>query len=175
VPAFFFVPRDSVQAIDRRVDWIGGGLVTIGLILLNFVIADAQNASNGWKTWCKSLTHVEADDRYNIPSHCWVWMYSFLLLLGTLHPDQDYPTTAHETTTLDQGQREIGDCIYDRLRIMDGLCGMSSSLSFSQRPDLRLISVILLSRYPLLSGGTRPWPYPSDAAIHPLRSFGCTL
>jgi hypothetical protein len=131
VPAFFFVPRDSVQAIDRRVDWIGGGLVTIGLILLNFVIADAQNASNGWKTWCTSLTHIEADDRHNIPSHSRVWMYSLLFLLGTLHSDQDYSTTTHETTTLDQGQREISDCVYDRVRIMDGLCGTSSSLSKS--------------------------------------------
>jgi hypothetical protein len=174
VPAFFFVPRDSVQAIDRRVDWIGGGLVTIGLILLNFVIADAQNASNGWKTWCTSLTHIEADDRHNIPSHSRVWMYSLLFPLGTLHSDQDYSTTTHETTTLDQGQREISDCVYDRVRIMDGLCGTSSSLSRSTL-DSRLISVIFLSRYTFLSGGARPWPHSSDAAIHPLRSFGCTL
>ena len=87
VPAFFFVPRDSIQAIDRRVDWIGGGLVTIGLILLNFVIADAQNAANGWKTWCKSLLRFEADCRYTIPSDCRIRLYSLLLLLGTLHPD----------------------------------------------------------------------------------------
>ena len=55
--AFFFVPRDGVQTLDKRVDWIGGGLVTIGLILLQFVISDAMNASNGWKTWCQSLFH----------------------------------------------------------------------------------------------------------------------
>jgi hypothetical protein len=48
-------------------------------------------------------------------------------------------------------------------------------LSLSQRRDSRLISVIFLSRYPFLSGGARPWPHSSDAAIHPLRSFGCTL
>ena len=55
-------------------------------------------------------------------------MYSLLLLLGTLHTDQIDSTTADEATTLDQGQREISDCIYDRVRIMDGLRGMSLSL-----------------------------------------------
>jgi hypothetical protein len=53
IASFFFVPPDAVVVTDKRVDWIGAGLVTIGLILLQFVIADASNAPNGWKTWCR--------------------------------------------------------------------------------------------------------------------------
>lgn len=72
--AFFFVPRDGVQTLDKRVDWIGGGLVTIGLILLQFVISDAMNASNGWKTWCKSALLLQG--------HIDVVDIIFLLIVG---------------------------------------------------------------------------------------------
>jgi hypothetical protein len=49
---FFFVPRDVLTTADRRIDWIGAGLITVGLVLLQFVIADGENASHGWKTPC---------------------------------------------------------------------------------------------------------------------------
>lgn len=52
VAAFFFVPPDGAQTVDKRVDWVGAALVTVGLIFLQFVISDALNAPNGWRTWC---------------------------------------------------------------------------------------------------------------------------
>lgn len=55
VAAFFFVPPDGISTVDKRVDWVGAALVTVGLIFLQFVISDALNAPNGWKTWCRSL------------------------------------------------------------------------------------------------------------------------
>ncbi|KAJ6498364.1 major facilitator superfamily domain-containing protein [Mycena vitilis] len=35
---------------DKRVDWIGAGLVTAGLVLLLFVLGQGQAAPRGWKT-----------------------------------------------------------------------------------------------------------------------------
>ncbi|KAJ7621900.1 MFS general substrate transporter [Mycena polygramma] len=35
---------------DRRVDWLGAILVTVGLVLLVFVLGQGSLASNGWKT-----------------------------------------------------------------------------------------------------------------------------
>ncbi|KAJ6474419.1 efflux transporter [Mycena vitilis] len=35
---------------DRRVDWLGAVLVTVGLVLLVFVLGQGSLASNGWKT-----------------------------------------------------------------------------------------------------------------------------
>ncbi|ADV20469.1 efflux protein [Cryptococcus gattii Ru294] len=48
--AFFVVPNDGSHSSDRRVDWIGAALVTVGLIFLLFSISDGENAPNGWKT-----------------------------------------------------------------------------------------------------------------------------
>lgn len=50
--AFFLVPNDGSHSSDRRVDWIGAALVTVGLIFLLFAISDGENAPNGWKTSC---------------------------------------------------------------------------------------------------------------------------
>lgn len=50
--AFFVVPNDGSHSSDRRVDWIGATLVTVGLIFLLFSISDGENAPNGWKTSC---------------------------------------------------------------------------------------------------------------------------
>ncbi|OWZ80201.1 efflux protein [Cryptococcus neoformans Bt85] len=48
--AFFLVPNDGSHSSDRRVDWIGAALVTVGLIFLLFAISDGENAPDGWKT-----------------------------------------------------------------------------------------------------------------------------
>lgn len=40
----------------KRVDWIGASLVTIGLVLIVFVLGEGEIASDGWKTPCKNLT-----------------------------------------------------------------------------------------------------------------------
>ncbi|WVF72288.1 hypothetical protein IAT40_007100 [Kwoniella sp. CBS 6097] len=50
IAIYFFVPPDVEHTDDRRVDWIGAGLVTIGLVLLQFAISDGQIAPQGWKT-----------------------------------------------------------------------------------------------------------------------------
>jgi len=38
---------------DRRVDWVGAAVVTIGLVLLQFSVSYAQDAPQGWKTSCE--------------------------------------------------------------------------------------------------------------------------
>ncbi|OCF39472.1 efflux protein [Kwoniella heveanensis CBS 569] len=50
IAVYFLVPADVSYTEDRRVDWIGAGLVTIGLVLLQFAISDGQIAPQGWKT-----------------------------------------------------------------------------------------------------------------------------
>lgn len=48
ITAVFTVPLDvRPSGGDRTVDWLGAALVTVGLILLTFVLADGQTASNG--------------------------------------------------------------------------------------------------------------------------------
>ena len=44
---------------DKRVDWIGATLITIGLVLIVFVLGQGEIAPQGWKTPCKatSLSH----------------------------------------------------------------------------------------------------------------------
>lgn len=44
------------QDIDRRVDWLGAFLVTAGLVLVTFVLA--QGPVVGWETGCEYLRSV---------------------------------------------------------------------------------------------------------------------
>lgn len=39
---------------DGRVDWLGGALVTAGLVLIIFVLSDGEVAPNKWATSCES-------------------------------------------------------------------------------------------------------------------------
>ena len=48
--AFLVFPADVITTSDKRLDWVGAMLVTVGLILLQFVISDGQGAPQGWKT-----------------------------------------------------------------------------------------------------------------------------
>ncbi|OCF35415.1 efflux protein [Kwoniella heveanensis BCC8398] len=50
VAAFFVIPSDVAHSEDKRVDWLGAALVTVGLILLQFVISAGETAPQGWKT-----------------------------------------------------------------------------------------------------------------------------
>ncbi|KLT38369.1 MFS general substrate transporter [Cutaneotrichosporon oleaginosum] len=50
VAGYLVVVPDRHLDTDRRVDWIGAAIITIGLVLLQFSISDAESASNGWKT-----------------------------------------------------------------------------------------------------------------------------
>lgn len=52
---FMFIPADGVQTLDKRVDWIGAALVTVGLILFMFVISAGESAPQGWRTGCKLI------------------------------------------------------------------------------------------------------------------------
>ncbi len=38
---------------DKRVDWLGGALVTAGLVLIIFVLSDGEIAPNKWATSCE--------------------------------------------------------------------------------------------------------------------------
>ncbi|WWC61212.1 uncharacterized protein I303_103792 [Kwoniella dejecticola CBS 10117] len=50
VVSLWTIPSDIPHSEDKRVDWIGAALVTVGLILLQFTISAGETASNGWKT-----------------------------------------------------------------------------------------------------------------------------
>jgi len=52
--AFFTVDKDlPSQEADQRVDWLGAFLITVGLILVVFVLSQGEIAPQGWKTPCK--------------------------------------------------------------------------------------------------------------------------
>jgi hypothetical protein len=53
IVAFFVIPTDVVQTTDRRVDWVGAALVTVGLVFVQFGISDGETAPQGWKTSCE--------------------------------------------------------------------------------------------------------------------------
>jgi MFS family permease len=53
IAGYFVVVPDRHLDTDRRVDWIGAGIITVGLVLLQFSISDAESAPNGWKTGCE--------------------------------------------------------------------------------------------------------------------------
>jgi predicted MFS family arabinose efflux permease len=57
VLGFFVVPRDTRPlkgaGIDRRVDWIGGGLGTLAFSLLLFSLAQSGIAARGWNEPCQ--------------------------------------------------------------------------------------------------------------------------
>jgi hypothetical protein len=45
---------DADVTSTEAVDWIGASLVTVGLVLIVFVLGQGQVASQGWKTPCKT-------------------------------------------------------------------------------------------------------------------------
>ncbi|TFY78092.1 hypothetical protein EWM64_g5920 [Hericium alpestre] len=51
VLGFIYIDPDQPSTEkDRRVDWIGAFFVTVGLVLVVFVLSDAPTATHGWKT-----------------------------------------------------------------------------------------------------------------------------
>jgi len=40
--------------VAKRIDWIGAALVTIGLVLIVFVLGRGELAPQGWKTPCET-------------------------------------------------------------------------------------------------------------------------
>ncbi|KAG9046860.1 hypothetical protein FS837_003526 [Tulasnella sp. UAMH 9824] len=51
ISVFLVVPKDlRDENRDKRVDWVGAGLVTASLVLLLFALAEGEVASSGWKT-----------------------------------------------------------------------------------------------------------------------------
>jgi formate/nitrite transporter FocA (FNT family) len=51
----FFVFEDDEPSAeeDKRVDWIGATMITVGLVLIVFVLSDLPTAPDGWKTPCE--------------------------------------------------------------------------------------------------------------------------
>ncbi len=47
--------------LDRRVDWLGALLITTGLVLIVFVLAQGQVAPKQWATPCKLLSLIHFD------------------------------------------------------------------------------------------------------------------
>jgi hypothetical protein len=53
----FVIDKDEPStAKDKRVDWLGGALITVGLILIIFVLSDGEIAPNKWATSCELFT-----------------------------------------------------------------------------------------------------------------------
>jgi hypothetical protein len=44
-----------MHVVDKRVDWIGAGLITVGLIFVMFVVSAGSTAPNGWATGCELM------------------------------------------------------------------------------------------------------------------------
>jgi hypothetical protein len=42
------------EGTDRRVDWVGGGLFTVGITLMLFSITQGGVNPKGWRTICTS-------------------------------------------------------------------------------------------------------------------------
>jgi hypothetical protein len=45
---------DADVTSTEAVDWIGASLITVGLVLIVFVLGQGQIAPQGWKTPCKT-------------------------------------------------------------------------------------------------------------------------
>lgn len=60
---FLLFPADESNVSDKRIDWMGAGLITVGLVLLQYVLSGGEAAPNGWKTGCQfsKPTWVQAD------------------------------------------------------------------------------------------------------------------
>jgi hypothetical protein len=56
VGGIFSFDLDHSEEEDRRVDWFGAFLVTAGLVLVVFVLAQGESAPQQWKTPCMSIT-----------------------------------------------------------------------------------------------------------------------
>ncbi|EJU05737.1 hypothetical protein DACRYDRAFT_20129 [Dacryopinax primogenitus] len=50
IGAWFSFPPDAPLAEDRRVDWTGALLITVGLVLFTFVLGQGEIAPQGWRT-----------------------------------------------------------------------------------------------------------------------------
>ena len=74
--AFFFVPADNLKTVDKRIDWIGAGFVTVGLILLQFVVSEGPAAPQGWRTSCELFGHVSSEE-----SCSWTFCAGLIVLL----------------------------------------------------------------------------------------------
>jgi len=53
VSAYFTFPTDILTTADKRVDWIGAALVTVGLIFIQFSVSAGEAAPQGWATGCE--------------------------------------------------------------------------------------------------------------------------
>jgi hypothetical protein len=51
---WFCIDKDEPSTeTDRRVDWLGGFLISAGLVLIIFVLSDGEVAPNKWATSCE--------------------------------------------------------------------------------------------------------------------------
>ena len=41
------------EEVDKRIDWLGALLVTVGLILVTFALSQGKVAPQGWSTPCE--------------------------------------------------------------------------------------------------------------------------
>ena len=59
--AVLVFPSDRRTTDDKRLDWFGAFLITLGLVLLQFSVSDAEGASRGWRTGCTFMASVVAN------------------------------------------------------------------------------------------------------------------
>lgn len=54
VASYFIIPPDRPNpTADRRIDWLGGALVTAGVFLFTFSLTESGHAVNSWRTPCE--------------------------------------------------------------------------------------------------------------------------
>lgn len=54
IVGIYSIPGDEPSTEeDTRVDWIGATLVTVGLVLIVFVLSEGEVAHRGWSSSCK--------------------------------------------------------------------------------------------------------------------------
>lgn len=70
----FDADKPSTETV-KRVDWIGASLITVGLVLIMFVLGQGELAPQGWKTPCETAPtpyNYSANPKYfrNTRYHC---------------------------------------------------------------------------------------------------------
>jgi hypothetical protein len=86
VSAYFAFPTDILTTADKRVDWIGAALVTVGLVCIQFSVSAGETAPHGWATGCKCSRDSGllklTSTRYYRSLDPWRHSRCLLLLLG---------------------------------------------------------------------------------------------
>jgi len=84
IAGFIFIDCDlPSEEVDKRIDWLGGFLVTTSFVFIVFALSQGELASQGWATPCKFLSTL----RSKIPGSLTLTSFPdiiVLLILGVI-------------------------------------------------------------------------------------------